>query len=162
MEDKYGWLAIKETAEKHGIDRNTFTLRINLGWDKLTAATKPKRKRKHPDEFYEYKKIAEKNGVSERTYYMRVNAGMGYQEAATKPVAFRSNRKKKVDKNIYAIYRNDEMIFDGYAEECAEFMKIKLTSFYWYLTPTGQKRQENRVNKDKVFYIVDLGEDDDE
>ncbi len=160
VSDIYNWHEVKDMALKNNIDRNTFTLRMNLGWDSHRAATQPKRKRKHSEEFYKWLKVARENELADNTYYCRVKNGMSYKDAANKPKQSKG-RPKQNNNNIYAIFKNDVNEFEGTAEECAEHLKIKLESFNWYLIPTGRKRMENRKS-DKAMMIVDLGEDEDD
>lgn len=44
----------------------------------------------------------------------------------------------------YAVYKGDTFICLGTARECAEFMEIKLDSFYFYISPSYKKRSANR------------------
>jgi len=61
----------------------------------------------------------------------------------------------------YSIYRNDTLVHIGSAKECAAHLGIKLSSFQWYATPTGQKRLTNRKNPDKCLFIERLEDDGD-
>lgn len=55
---------------------------------------------------------------------------------------------------IYAVYKNDEMIVMGTAEECANELDVSPSYIHWMTTPTGKKRYENRKNKEKVQTAV--------
>lgn len=40
----------------------------------------------------------------------------------------------------YAIYRDDEFLFVGTLEECAEFLSVKKETVKWLTSPSSRKR----------------------
>ncbi len=55
---------------------------------------------------------------------------------------------------IYAVYKNDEMIAMGTADECAAELDVQPEYITWMATPTGKRRYESRKNKDKAQTAV--------
>lgn len=62
---------------------------------------------------------------------------MRWRRPKPKGMSFRRNA-------IYAVYRNDEMIAMGTADECAEELNVNPEYIHWLTTPTGKKRYESR------------------
>lgn len=60
--------------------------------------------------------------------------------------------------NEYAIYKGDEFIDVGTANELAAQLKIKVNTIYAYMTPSRQERAKTSGN---MMYAVRL-EDEDE
>lgn len=92
-------------AKENGIPYKMLFNRMNkLGWDPMTAATKPiesteeKRKRMKTQAknnrrlSKEYIDLAESNGISYHTFRMRVRSGKSLEEAATKPLVYRGQK----------------------------------------------------------------------
>lgn len=61
----------------------------------------------------------------------------------------------------YALYRGDNLIIIGTAEELAKEMEIKVSSVKWYLTPSCKKRMDKMKNKDNAVVIIKI-EDEEE
>ena len=157
------WKEYKEIAEKNGISRVTFNERVRNGMKPQTAATQPLRGKKYSKEYYKWRDVAEKNGINKSTYHSRVkNQEMDYKTAATTPIQHNYGKKSKKMNRIYAVYQGGEMVFDGTAQECADYLNIKLESFMWNTTPAAQRRVNERKNPEKALAIIDLGCDDDE
>ncbi len=55
---------------------------------------------------------------------------------------------------IYAVYKNDEMIAIGTADECAAELNVQPEYIIWMATPIGKRRYESRKNKDKAQTAV--------
>ncbi|AJQ58651.1 hypothetical protein BTT_20610 [Bacillus thuringiensis serovar morrisoni str. 4AA1] len=74
-----------ERAERNGINRRVFNERVrNLGWDKVTAMTKPVRG-SNPTGWCKVREIALKNGIRRQTYYARMKKGWNLIDAISKP-----------------------------------------------------------------------------
>ena len=54
-------------------------------------------------------------------------------------------------KTWYAIYKGDKFIFQGYKEECAEFLHVEPRTIYFLSTPANLKR---RINSKKGNYLI--------
>lgn len=66
-------------------------------------------------------------------------------------------------KNIeYAIYRGDKFEFIGNGKECAVYLGCKEKTFYFYLTPTYEKRLAERKNPKNYIVVVKLDDEDEE
>jgi hypothetical protein len=61
----------------------------------------------------------------------------------------------------YALYRGEEFLFAGTAEECANFWGIKAASVKWMCTPTGKRRFEGRKHKERCITAIKLEDEDD-
>lgn len=46
-------------------------------------------------------------------------------------------------KNIYAIYKGEDFLFEGTAAECAEHFGFKKETIWWLSTPSNLKRNKN-------------------
>lgn len=80
---KYGkWI---EIAEKNGIKRQTFYVRVNEGMTPEEAATKPIRvwPKRYDSKWI---KIAKENGISPDAFRGRVRLGWSQEKAATTPL----------------------------------------------------------------------------
>lgn len=55
---------------------------------------------------------------------------------------------------IYAVYKNDEIIAMGTADECAAELNVRPDYIHWMTTPIGKKRYESRKNKDEAQTAV--------
>lgn len=49
----------------------------------------------------------------------------------------------------YAVYKGDELLAMGTAEECAEVLKVKPEYIRWLTTPTAKRRLAKRKNPDR-------------
>lgn len=64
-----------------------------------------------------------------------------------------------VTKNVYAVYKGEEFIFSGTSKECAQYLGIKVSSFYRLGSPAYKKRfPKNRPSK--AFVMFKLEKDD--
>lgn len=63
---------------------------------------------------------------------------------------------------VYAVYKGDEMIAMGTAQECAEKLDVRPDYIYWMTTPAGKRRLAKRKNPDKATtaVVVDWGGED--
>lgn len=67
--------------------------------------------------------------------------------------------RKRVRKNIYAVYKGDEFLFSGTSTECSQYLGIKESSFYRLGSPAYKKRfPKNRPSK--AFVMFKLEKDD--
>lgn len=98
-------------------------------------------------------KLARKNGIKHETYYSRVRKGMDPIEAATKPARYNYT-------GDFAVYRNDEVIAIGTAEECAEELGVTADYIRWMVTPSGQQRIKSRIDQNRVTTAIKLDEED--
>ena len=157
------WKEYKGIAENNGISRGTFNERVRKGMQPKQAATQPLRGKKHSKEYYKWRDVAKKNGINKGTYNSRIKLqGMDYEKAATTPLQHNYGKKSKKMNKIYAVYQGGEMVFDGTAQECADYLNIKLESFMWNTTPAAQRRVNERKNPEKALAIIDLGCEEDE
>jgi len=46
----------------------------------------------------------------------------------------------------YAIYKGEELLAIGTAQECAEELGVTADYIYWLTTPSGKRRAEGRKN----------------
>lgn len=51
---------------------------------------------------------------------------------------------------IYAVYKGDDLLVTGTAEECAEELGVTQEYIHYMVTPVGKKRLANRKNPDKA------------
>lgn len=58
--------------------------------------------------------------------------------------------------DLYALYHGDELQAVGTAHELADFMGVKLETFYWYTYPSAQKRCRNA--KEPRYYVERIEE----
>lgn len=92
-----------------------------------------------------------KNGISRNVYHSRLYQGWDKEKAANTPLV-----KYKGD---YAVYKNDEIVVIGTAEECALELGVTVEYIRWMTTPTGKRRLANRKNPDKATTAVKLDDD---
>lgn len=59
----------------------------------------------------------------------------------------------------YAVYKGEDILCIGTAEECAAHLGIKVESLKWYSTPTGQRRTANRKKPDKCLVVSKLDDE---
>lgn len=99
-------------------------------------------------EYAEYDQLAEKNGINRNTFWQRVNRlNWDLKKAATKPV-----------ETDYAIYKGDELIVVGTADECAEYMGVSEHTIRCIASP---KRRQHAIRVGGT-YAIRLEDDDDE
>ncbi|MDT0163858.1 hypothetical protein [Bacillus sp. AG4(2022)] len=60
----------------------------------------------------------------------------------------------------YAVYKGDELLVMGTAEECAKEMNVKPEYIVWLTMPTAKRRLAKRKNPGKCTTAVRLDEDD--
>lgn len=60
----------------------------------------------------------------------------------------------------YALYKGDEFLVVGTAEECAKYLNVKADSIKWMSTPTDKRRLKRRKRKEKCISVIKLEEDD--
>lgn len=57
-------------------------------------------------------------------------------------------------KRIYALYKGDNYLTDGTKKELAEYLKVKIRTIDFYLSPTYVKRGKGiNGNRKKVVYL---------
>lgn len=66
---------------------------------------------------------------------------------------------------IYAVYRGDQFLFVGTAQECARYFGVKLETVFFWSTPANKKRatgfkQCGKEVKEKTRKIAIVVEDD--
>ncbi|WP_417861900.1 hypothetical protein [Vreelandella venusta] len=85
-----------ELAAKNGISKALFYNRLQQGWTKQDAATKPKGKYvlKNRPPKSEITKLAEKSGLSYSTIHSRLNRGWSVEAATTTPLKRKGNNKE--------------------------------------------------------------------
>ena len=54
----------------------------------------------------------------------------------------------------YAVYKGDDLIVMGTANECADFMGVSPDYIKWMTTPTGKRRLASRKNPNKATTAV--------
>lgn len=59
----------------------------------------------------------------------------------------------------YAVYKGDELLIIGTAEECAKEINVRPATIRWLTTPSVQKRLAERKNPDKCTVVIRLDED---
>ena len=58
---------------------------------------------------------------------------------------------------IYALYKGDNYITDGTKQELADYLKVKVRTIDFYLSPTYAKRGKGvNGNRKKVIYIGNI------
>ena len=92
-----------------------------------------------------------KNGISRKVYHSRLYQGWEKEKAATKSLV--------KYKGEYAVYKKDEIVVIGTAEECALALGVTVEYIRWMTTPTGKRRLANRKNPDKATTAVKLDDD---
>lgn len=53
----------------------------------------------------------------------------------------------------FIVYKGDQMVAVGTAEDCAAILGVKPSTIRWHVTPTGRKRQAARKKQDKVLAV---------
>lgn len=53
----------------------------------------------------------------------------------------------------YAIYRGDEFVFMGTADECAEEFNVKPQTIKWMTTPAAKRRYEKHKNYNGITAV---------
>lgn len=91
---------------------------------------------------------AVKNGIKPSTYYERVRRGWSKDDAATKPLVKYYGE--------FAVYRGDDMVAVGTAEECAKELGVSSEYIRWMTTPYGRKLTNNRQNPSRATTAVKL------
>lgn len=94
--------------------------------------------------------VAVKNDIKPSTYYERVRRGWNKHDAATKPLVKYYGE--------FAVYRGDEIVAMGTAEECAEGLGVSPKYIRWMTTPYGRKLTNSRKNANKATTAVKLDE----
>lgn len=56
----------------------------------------------------------------------------------------------------YAVYKGEDLLVMGTAEECAEELNVRPEYIKWLTTPTAKRRLANRKNPDKCTVGVKL------
>jgi hypothetical protein len=59
----------------------------------------------------------------------------------------------------YAVYKGDELLVMGTAEECAKEMNVKPEYIVWMTMPTARRRLEKRKNPGRCTTAVRLDDD---
>jgi len=55
--------------------------------------------------------------------------------------------------NIYALYKNDELLVIGTTKEIAKFRNVKVETIRFYRTPTYKKRCGNSKNRLELVLV---------
>lgn len=95
---------------------------------------------------------AQLNGISRQRLSGRLYAGWDLERAVTQKV-----NKYGTKNDLYAVYRGDDMLVMGTAQECAEFMGWKggAHTTRYYTTPSVRSSQEKRHNAIIVEWLDD-------
>ena len=102
--------------------------------------------------YAKYAKLAEENGIKKSTFYRRVaHLKWSPEKAATEPP-----HPKGV--HDYAVYKGDELIVVGTADECAEYMGVSEHTIRCIASP---KRKKHAI-KVGGTYAIRLEDDEDE
>lgn len=59
----------------------------------------------------------------------------------------------------YAVYKGDDLIVIGTAQECADFMKVKPSYIIWMTMPTAKRRLASRKRPERCT-TAEVVEDD--
>lgn len=59
----------------------------------------------------------------------------------------------------YAVYKGEDLIVMGTAEECADYMGVTPEYIYWMTTPVGKRRLANRKRPERCTTAVLLDVD---
>lgn len=51
--------------------------------------------------------------------------------------------------NIYAVYKGEEFLCEGTVHECAEYLKVKPETVWWWGTIQNKKRGEGKTARGK-------------
>lgn len=62
----------------------------------------------------------------------------------------------------YAVYKGNELIVTGTAQECADFMNVSSKYIRWMTSPTGKRRLAGRKNPSKCTTAERIEDDDEE
>lgn len=88
------------------------------------------------------------NGIKRPTYHSRIARGWSPERAATEAT--------HVYKGEYAVYKNDEIIAMGTAEECAEELGVSAAYIKWMTSPSGKKRLAEKLNPEMATTAAKL------
>lgn len=78
--------------------------------------------------------VAAENGISRETFRERVRrAGWSEEDAADRPL---------LGNEEYAVYRGEELLCIGTAQECADAAGVKKQTIHYYATPSGRRVSE--------------------
>lgn len=59
----------------------------------------------------------------------------------------------------YAVYKGEELLAIGTAEECARSLGVQERTILFYTYPTYQRRLKKRKASDNVRHVVELTDD---
>ena len=139
-----------KSAERRGISKRAFFTRLSKGWDVKKALSEPAITR-------EIEERAKAIGITPRTVYNRLKRGLTLDEALSSKTLKRKS-KHDWDKEIYAMYKGEELLADGTVYEIAEQLFISVDSVKTYYGEAVKKRNKSG-NRMELIY---LGVDEDE
>ena len=72
-------------------------------------------------------------------------------------------KKAKTDESEFAVYKDDELICMGTAKECADYLGIKVSSFFMYMAPSRIKQiGATKKGKRSGMEIIRLDDEEDD
>ena len=69
-------------------------------------------------------------------------------------------KKANDEETGYAIYHEDDLLVMGTALECADYLGIKVASFFMKMSPSHQAR--NKTGREKRLTIICLDDEEDD
>lgn len=103
--------------------------------------------------------VRKNEGVNER-----IAEGYKNRPKEAKHVANQKYRTKKESDTSaeYAVYVDDDLIVVGTMKECADYLEIKVSSFYSYMTPSRKRGLGGEVKRGKRLGMEIIKIDDEE
>lgn len=56
----------------------------------------------------------------------------------------------------YSVYKGDDLVCIGTAQECAKAIGVKVSSIQWYATPSGKRHVEKCKRPEKCIVVERL------
>lgn len=147
-------------AASNGISRDCAYQRVkNYKWSIEDAITKPIARGLTKEEY----RIAAENGISQKRAYERMHLqGWSVEKAITKPTHSRKPVIKKGQTSIkeYAVYKGEELLIIGTAEECAKELNVTVKTIHFCSYPSYLKRIGKSKKPSKALVSVLLDDDE--
>ena len=139
-----------KAAERRGISKRAFFTRLSKGWDVKRALSEPAITR-------EIEEKAKAIGITPRTIYNRLKRGFTLEEALSSKTVKRKT-KHDWDKEIYAMYKGEELLADGTVYEIAEKLFIEVESVKHYYGEATKRRNKSGERLELIY--LGVGEDE--
>ncbi len=138
-------------AAKNGISRRALTTRVNSHkWDVKRAITQPMVTKAHLEK-------AKEIGITDAALHYRIRKGIPIEEACSVK-RIKTIKTHDWDREIYALYKDDELIADGTVYEIAKKIFVSVRTVKYYQCNAAKARNKSG----KRLELVYLGRDDED